>query len=83
MIIKTLRTGARCCSKFSGRSARERDFHRNFEDAPHGSAIFLKIFRILRTGARFSQNFQDAPHGSAILIIRERSGADQFGMELV
>ena len=55
--IKTLRTGARSCSKFSGRSARERDFHRNFEDAPHGSAIFLKIFRTLRTGARFFSKF--------------------------
>ena len=83
MKIETLRAGARCCSKFSGRSARERHFHRKFEDAPHGSAIFLKILKTLSTGARFSQNFQDAPHGSAILIIRERYGADQFSIELV
>ena len=68
--IKTLRTGAQCCSKFSGCSARERDFNRNFEDAPLESAIVLKNFKTLRTG-------------SAILIIRERSGADQFGIELV
>ena len=96
-IFRTLRTGARFSSTFSRRSARERDFRQNFQDAPfssksiqdapHGSAIFLKIFRKLRTGARFSsefsrrsarerdfsQNFQDGPHGCAILIKRERS----------
>ena len=55
------------------RSAWERDFFQNFQDAPHGSAIFLKNFKKLRTGA----------HGSAILIIRERSGADQFSIESV
>ena len=82
MKIKTLRTGARCCLKLSRRSARQRDFHRNFEDAPNGSTIFIEILKALRTGARFF-SFQDAPHGSAILIIRERSGADQFSIELV
>ena len=69
---------------FRACSARERDFlmkkRRNFEDAPHGSAISFKLFRMLRTGARFPskfsgcsprrrdflQNFEDAPHGSAI-----------------
>ena len=79
MRIETLRARARRCLEFSGRSARERDFHQNFEDAPRGSAIFLKIFRTLRARA----NFQDAPHGSAILIIREPYGADQFSRELV
>ena len=53
---------------------------RNFEDAPHGDAIFLKIFRTLHTRPRFvmkkqqnlkkerdfPQNFQNASHGSAI-----------------
>ena len=49
-IFRTLRTGARDAlhgsaiffPKFSGRSARERDFSQNFQDAPHGSAIFIK-----------------------------------------
>ena len=53
----------------------------NFEDAPHGSAILFKIFRMLRTGTRCSStfsgcsarerdillSFQNAPHGSTIL----------------
>ena len=29
----------------------------NFTNASHGSAIFFKIFRMLRTGARFSSKF--------------------------
>ena len=44
-------------SRFSGCSARERDFLQNFQDAPHRSAIFFKIFRMLGTGARFSSRF--------------------------
>ena len=54
----------------------------DFEDSPHGSAFFLRIFRMLRTVARFSsefsgcsprervflQDFEDAPHGSAIFF---------------
>ena len=88
-IFRTLRTGARFSYKFSRCSARERDFVQNFQDAPHGSTIFIfiKIFKTLRTGARFfskfsrrsarerdfSQDFHDAPHGSAALIKRERS----------
>ena len=63
--------------KFCGCSARERDFLQNFQDAPHRSAFFFKIYRMLRTGARFSskstgcsalQKKQDAPHGSAIFL---------------
>ena len=80
-IVRMLRTG--------GRSARERDFHLHFQDAPHGSAmfvhgsaIFLKIFETLRTGVRFfskfsawvSQNFQDAPHGSFKIFRTLRAG---------
>ena len=42
----------------------------NFQDAPHGSAIFLKIFKTLRTG-------------NAILIIRERYRTNQFNIELI
>ena len=42
---------------------------RKSQDAPHGSAIFFKMFRTLRTGAQFKmkspRKFQDAPHGSA------------------
>ena len=56
-ICRTLRTGARFSSKFAGRSARERDFRQNLQDAPHGSAIFIQICRTLRTGARFSSKF--------------------------
>ena len=69
-ILRMLRTGARFSSKFSGCPARERDFERNkrgnFENAPHGSAILnqikeeisrMQIFRMLRTGARFSSKF--------------------------
>ena len=81
-IIRTLSTGARFFSKLSRRSARERDFSQNYQDAQHGSAIFLNIFQMLSTGARFfskfsrrsarerdfSQNYQDAPHGSAIVL---------------
>ena len=69
-ILRTLRTGARFSSTFSGRSARERDFERKNDE----------IFRMLRAGARFSsnfarerdfeptidKNFEDAPHGSTI-----------------
>ena len=50
-ILRMLRTGARFDSKFSaysrfsskftGRTARERDFLQQFDDAPHGSAIFF------------------------------------------
>ena len=29
----------------------------NFQDAPHGSAIFIRIFKMLRKGARFSSKF--------------------------
>ena len=54
-IFETLRTGARFSSKFSIRSAQERDF---------------------------DQNIQDAPHENAILMKRERSGTDQFDLEL-
>ena len=78
MKIETLCTGARCCLKFSRRSPRERDFHRNFEKSLHGSAIFSKCSGRSARERDFSQNFQDALHGSAILIIRERYGADQF-----
>ena len=83
MKIKTLGTGVRCCSKFSGRSTRERDSHRDFEDAPHGSTIFFKIFRTLRTGAQFFLNFEDAPHGSAIFfkIFRTLRTAARFFLE--
>ena len=42
-IFRTLRAGGRFSSKFSGRSAWERNFHRDFKDAPHGSAIFFKF----------------------------------------
>ena len=35
----------------------ERDFLQNFRDALHGSAIFVKIIRILRTGAPFLSKF--------------------------
>ena len=69
--IRMLRTGGPFYSIFSGCSARERDFIQNLHDAvcgsailiqhlqhaPHGSAIFLKIFRMLRTGARFYSTF--------------------------
>ena len=78
---------------FSECFARERDFIQIFRDAPHGSAVLFfqnfqdasshgcaicfKIFRMLRTRARFSYKFsgcsarernflqeiQDAPHG--------------------
>ena len=100
-IFRTLRTGARFFKKFSrpsarerdfsqnisGHSSRERDFSQNFHEAPHGNAIFLKIFMKLHTGTRFStkfsrrsawerdfsQSFQNALHGSAILVKRERS----------
>ena len=41
-------------TQFSGCSARQHDFLQNFEDAPHGSAIFFEILRMLRTGVRFS-----------------------------
>ena len=58
--------------KFRGCSARERSFLDNFQDAPHGSAIFFQIFRMLRTGARFSSIFQDAPHGSAVTVSNKR-----------
>ena len=95
-IFRTFRAGARFSSKFSRRWARERNFIQNFQDAPHGSAIFIEILKMLRTRARFfsnfsgrsarerdfSQRFQDAPHGSTILIIRERSGADHLSIEL-
>ena len=68
------RTGARFSSNFSKCSARERDFLENFQDAPHGSAIFFEIFRMLRTGARFcsiwtkidQRNFEDVSSESAI-----------------
>ena len=46
-IFRMLRTGARNFSKFSGRSARERDFERRVSE----------ISRMLRTGARFSSKF--------------------------
>ena len=42
------------------------------KDASHGSAIFFKIFRILRKEARSSSNVQDAPHGSLVLNERTR-----------
>ena len=64
------RTRARFQSKFLGCSARERNDLQNVQDAPHGSAIFFKIFRMphfsaiffqifrmLRTGARFCPEF--------------------------
>ena len=81
-----LRAGAQFSSIFSGCFAQERDFLQNFEDAPHGSAIFIKIFRMLCTGARFFfQNVEDAPHRSAIFfnVIFEmlRVGA-RFSMKL-
>ena len=41
----------RLSSKFSGCSAQERDFRPNFQKASHGSAIFFKVLRMLRTGA--------------------------------
>ena len=44
-ILRMLRTGARFSSKFSGCSARERDF-------------FVKIFRTHRAGAPFSSKFR-------------------------
>ena len=60
-VLRMLRTRARFSSKFSGCPARKRDFEpnkrENFENAPHGSAIFFQIFRMLRTGARFSSKF--------------------------
>ena len=34
VIFRTLRTGARCTSKLSGRSARQRDFRQNFSRRP-------------------------------------------------
>ena len=49
-------------------AARERNFIQNVQDAPRMSAIFFQIFRMLRTGARFSLKFQDAPHGSALFF---------------
>ena len=56
-IFRMLRTGTRFLKK-----------RRNFEDAPHGSAILFKIFRMLRAGARFlmtkRRNFEDAPPGA-------------------
>ena len=55
-ISRMLRTGARFCSKFSGCSARERDFFQNFQDALHGDVI-------LNEGP---MNFKDPPHGSTI-----------------
>ena len=65
-------------TKFSRRSARERDFRKsrsrlsaqkldvvqNFQDAPHGSAIFIEILRPLRT-----------PHRSAISLKFSRRSA--------
>ena len=56
-IFRMLRTGARFSLKFSGCSARDGDFLQNFQDAPHGKAVFFKISRTLRTGARFSSKF--------------------------
>ena len=70
-ILRMLDTGARFlrfCWKFSRCSARERDFVQNSQDAPHGSALFSKMLRMLRTGTRFYQNYQDAPHGSAFFV---------------
>ena len=51
-------------------------FVQDFQNAPHGSAIFFNIFRMLRTGAQFVDarkrdiilNFRDAPHRSAIFF---------------
>ena len=72
-IFRTLRTGARFFSKFSRpsarerdfsqnisrHSARERDFSQNVHEAPHGNAIFVKIFKTLRMGARFFSKFSE------------------------
>ena len=47
--FRMLRTGTLFASRFPG--------HPNFEDAPHGSAIFLQNFGMLRTGAPFYSKF--------------------------
>ena len=62
-----LRTGARFFSKFSGCSARERDFLQKFQNARHGSASFLQHFQDAPHGSAILEKFQDAPHGSAFL----------------
>ena len=50
--------GLRFSSKFSGCSARERDFERQNDEILRmlrmGTSIFFKLFRMLRTGTRFS-----------------------------
>ena len=67
-------------------------FSSNFQDAPHGSAIFLEILRMLRTRARFSsklagcsaweqdfdQKSKDAPDRSAILTPLGRRQIDEI-----
>ena len=67
-----LRTGARFSSKFSGRSARERDCHENFQDAPSRRSArerdFSRSSQDAPHGSASFLNFQNAPHGSAIVV---------------
>ena len=78
---RTLRTEARCCSNFSGRSARERDFHKYVSRRFTRERDFFKIFRTLRTGARFFSKFwrRSAQEREFFKIFRTpRTGAQFF-----
>ena len=70
-----LRTGGQFYERFSGCSAREGNFIKDFQDAPHGNAILKeemdRIFRTLRTGVQFSSRI-------AGCSARERDFLEEF-----
>ena len=55
--FRMLRPGAQFALKFSGCSAWERHFPQNVQDAPHGSAIFFKMFRNVQDVSARERNF--------------------------
>ena len=58
ILFRMLRTGAQFYERFSTCSAREGNFMKDFQNAPHGSAILKeemdRILRMLCTGGQFS-----------------------------